>query len=52
MSERISAGQRVLHLSTGYYGIVLAAATTGYSLVVFDGEQRAVEVRQCELMSL
>lgn len=47
-------GRRVLHKTTGYYGVVLMAWTVhvGHSLVQFDGEDAAIEVRQRELMLL
>ena len=47
-------GRRVLHKTTGYYGVVLLTWTVhvGHSLVQFDGEEKAIEVRQCELMLL
>ena len=54
MPQTISPGRRVLHRITGYYGIVLLTQTApaGYFWVVFDGEDRIVEVRQSELMPL
>ena len=45
-------GRRVLHKTTGYYGVVLMSWTVlvVHSLVQFDGEENPIEVRQCELM--
>jgi hypothetical protein len=47
-------GRRVLHKTTGFYGVVVMSWTVlvGHSLVQFDGEENPIEVRQSELMLL